>query len=766
MYHLTEDSPSPMEGRVEKSAILCAAFLVLVTAWTVLVLSPAVTVMEDGGWDNSFHCSITAATERILREDPRNLFDSWFDEWNLGFPIFHYYQHAPYIIMAALHTALPSVPLHLFFNISIVALIALFPLACYGGARMAGFDRPSSLAAALLCNLVRSTSLFGMEPDSYIRVGVYTQLWASVLFPLAFGASTAAIREGKRRAPAVVLTALTVLSHSLLGVMLLISLTLVPIADRLAGRGSRGAWARTLELIFLAAGATSYWWVPMALTATFVTPEPWIGAELLRSYGPIKALGNLVSGRLLDYARFPFITLLVFAGLVLAVLRRSGALVLAGCGFLSALVLFFGAPGPAALLHLLPLLRNFPLERFVFMVHFFAVLLAAAALGEILAMIRLSGGSEAPALPGIMGTGSSAKPSSSGGAPAVAAVLLIMLVPLADMWPYCRMRISNLQGYRASESYRSRLLHAFDMLKKLLDGRVLTWGRDDHCIHYVSGLTPLKTGKPVIYGLSAATGIHSMGFYYTQFLDRWNPAHFDLFNARWYLSESGSRKDAPFAKDLDSAPVFRIRELRTSGFFGYAQGALALSADRIKAREAVLSWMKGPWLPAGLFVIMREEGFGTQGETPLVEIKADGAAEAHGVLQSWGFEGRSPWKIFDKIPPGHRDGQAGWGRVETEERSLNHYAARVSIRRPGFLLLKTVFHPGWNAAVDGKPVRISTLSPCFMGVYLDKGAHKVEFTYRCSALKLWLLASGAVLVVWLALCDPKRSAAGKTSAVS
>ena len=71
-----------------------------------------------------------------------------------------------------------------------------------------------------------------------------------------------------------------------------------------------------------------------------------------------------------------------------------------------------------------------------------------------------------------------------------------------------------------------------------------------------------------------------------------------------------------------------------------------------------------------------------------------------------------------------------------------------------FLATSEVMYPGWRAAVDGKRVPVFENNAAFRTIYLPKGAHTIEFSYR-PTIVLWgamisLLAAIIAVVVWRA----------------
>ncbi len=84
-------------------------------------------------------------------------------------------------------------------------------MSVYLGARLLGAGRPAAGATALMSPLLVSTTGIGYEQHAYVWAGfgVWTQLWASMTLPLAWGFSWRAIRHGRDLLPAVVFVSLT-----------------------------------------------------------------------------------------------------------------------------------------------------------------------------------------------------------------------------------------------------------------------------------------------------------------------------------------------------------------------------------------------------------------------------------------------------------------------------------------------------------------------------------------------------------------------------
>jgi hypothetical protein len=87
------------------------------------------------------------------------------------------------------------------------------------------------------------------------------------------------------------------------------------------------------------------------------------------------------------------------------------------------------------------------------------------------------------------------------------------------------------------------------------------------------------------------------------------------------------------------------------------------------------------------------------------------------------------------------------GELVDVRRRGEDFTVHARVDRPGYLLLRMSFHPGWHARVDGADVPTTPLIPSFVGVALDPGEHEVELRYRPDPSRGPLLAFGVVLLL-------------------
>lgn len=78
------------------------------------------------------------------------------------------------------------------------------------------------------------------------------------------------------------------------------------------------------------------------------------------------------------------------------------------------------------------------------------------------------------------------------------------------------------------------------------------------------------------------------------------------------------------------------------------------------------------------------------------------------------------------------------GKVEVEERSLQHMELRTENADPGFLIVSEVYYPaGWSAYLDGDTkLKMFASNELIVGFQIPAGDHNIEFVYEPSSVKI------------------------------
>lgn len=88
-----------------------------------------------------------------------------------------------------------------------------------------------------------------------------------------------------------------------------------------------------------------------------------------------------------------------------------------------------------------------------------------------------------------------------------------------------------------------------------------------------------------------------------------------------------------------------------------------------------------------------------------------------------------------------------------------HVVVDAAAQQPGLLVLGDLYHPGWQATVDGKPATIWRVNHVLRGVLLPAGQHRVHFLFRPRSLRIgaWIsLAALGLLLLAAFRCRSQR----------
>jgi hypothetical protein len=240
---------------------------------------------------------------------------SWFPFLGSGSPQFLHYQSLPAMLTGPIGLAVgPDAA----FRWTLYLLLSLWPVSVYLAARLFGAGRPAAGTSAAMCPFLVSATGIGYEQHAYVWVGfgVWTQLWASLTLPLAWGYSWRAIRDGRNYIAAVGLTSLTVALDFETGYLALIALLVWPLV---AGAPIVRSVRRAAVLVGGSLLAAAWVIVPLIEQRDWAaTNELLHGTALVNGYGAGRVLGWLGTGQLLDHGRLPVVTLFAAIGLALA----------------------------------------------------------------------------------------------------------------------------------------------------------------------------------------------------------------------------------------------------------------------------------------------------------------------------------------------------------------------------------------------------------------------------------------------------------------
>jgi len=740
------DWPSAEEGAASRRwtaywPVLLVALTVAVNLWVLRSERLVVTAVND----QSVH--------RLLIEWARANwangvvpFDGWFPRLSAGLPEFHHYQVLPHILTGLVATVVGTDHAVAWTN---YLGMALWPVCIYLTVRLFGFSRTTAGLTAAMAPLVSSVTLYGFEYGSYAwrGNGMWSQLWGMWLLPLTLALTFRAITRGHRYALAALFLALTLSCHFLTGLMAILGMGIwVLLAPReIPRRIGRAALVGIGGL----AGA-SWLLVPVTTDAAYGISSQYNGGTyFFDSHGRSQVFSWLWRGELLDFAqdqrnRWPFITILLGVGLVLAIVRFTkderlrGLLIYFALGF----AFFAGKDTVGWLTSRLPGSDQLLLHRFHNMVQISGLLLAgvgASFLAQGLwrwvsrSVDTPRGGATTAPFEDIPrpSANRARRTADALGRNRVLAVLATILVvtgiavACGQAWDerntYMRLNGTWVDAQRLADAGPGADFAALAEEAGTLGGRVYSGS--------ASASSPYKILYAPTYMALAHLDADAIGFTLrtlsltgdaeVKFNDQ-SPQHVDLFNVRAMILPTG----------VEPAPALDATLVRTRGAWGLwsvpTQGYLQA-------------------IDTGPAIVATNQTLGVQ----TTDFMTNGAG-ADGVYPLIAFAGKPSG------PPTRFDGTAlptppGTVTVQYDRPADGAFGGRVDMERAGVVLLKATYDPRWVATVDGERVATQMVAPSFVGVPVPAGEHAIEFRYEPYPYSWPLLAFGAVVLTALAV---------------
>ena len=641
--------------------------------------------------------------------------DGWYPWLSLGSSFFHHYQSLPETLTAytAAATGAPDNTTYLWF---LYLLLVTWPISVYAGSRLLGWGKWTAAGSAAVASLLVSAPGYGFEWGSYIwsGIGLYGQLWAMWLLPLAWGLTWRSVKDGHRYAAAAIAVALTIACHFIAGYLALLTIGVWVIV-----LGAGHVLPRLARAAVVAGGAMliALWvLVPLIEGTTWTNSSEYFrGTVYNDSYGTRKVIGWLVRGQLFDHGRFPVISLLFAAGLVVCVWRaRRDARARGLLGvFVLSLILFSGRDSLGPVLGWLPGSADVQFQRFEMGVDLAGILIAGVGVGAGVHALRRLWEQYLPARDAVlMG----------------AAAIAILVVVLAPAWRERDDFARTSAGYIDTQpTYDATTGRAIDSLLAIVkshkDGRVYAglrsnWGQD-----YTVGYVPM-------YAWLADHDLDQVGFNFRTLtalstdseatFDERNLAQYQMLGIRYLLLPDGHAPPVP-ATLIASAGGSRLYRVATSGYFQVVDRSPAIHADRTDVERASRAWRQSRLADDDVYPGVAFAGFASPAPT------VGGPGKPGAVVSS------------------------------TSDRVGGVFAATVDARRTAVVLLKASYDPSWTATVDGRPVKPVMMAPSLVGVTVGPGRHFVLLRYAPYGAYPGLFALGILVALALAIV-PRRAA--------
>jgi hypothetical protein len=622
---------------------------------------------------------------------------SWFPFLGLGSPQFLHYQSLPAMLTGLIGLAVDP---DRAFRWTLYVLLSLWPVSVYLCARLFGAGRPAAGASAAMAPFLVSATGIGYEQHAYVWTGfgVWTQLWASLTLPLAWGLGWRAIRDGRRFFPAIAMTSLTIALHFETGYLAVTPLLIwpvvagVPVVTRVRRAG-----------LLLGGSLLASAWVIVPLVDQrdwAATNELLHGTGLANGYGAGHVLGWLVSGQLLDHGRLPVVTLFAALGMALACARctrdanaRALVVVLA-----VGLLLSFGRTTFGALIDVIPGNSDIFFRRFMMGAQLGALLLAgrgaAWSAGVIWNTLNRANVGRGLRWPQTVAAHKLAPSTIS-----LAAAILVLAPAWLQLGAYDRHNAGAITAQRRADSTQGAQLNRLIAVINDADGgRVYAgmpsnWGMD-----FTVGAVPVfkyldsRDVDEVGYTLRTASLMTAP----EDFFDQRNPSDYQLFGIHYLIIPSGYLPPVPAHLVLRAGPYSLWRTgTEHSVHIGRIVGLFAANRTNLGVRS--ISLLHSHLAQRSVYLRV-----------------AFDRADDHPRLLHAG-------------PP-----EASPGKVITEIDNLNEGEAAITARfsHPGVAVLSASFDPGWTAIVDGHAQPTQMIGPAFVATAISAGTHTIEFRYR------------------------------------
>jgi hypothetical protein len=709
-------TPLPVKRRFlrkEVWGLLLLACALLFNAWYV---APELRIGRVPLNDAVYHL---AASERLLTGIERGepLLDQWVSEWALGYPVWQSYQPVPHLFTALclwIFQGLASSAA--IFAALTYLLIVLFPVSVYLGSRLLGLPPPAAGLAALLVFASSATGDLGSYGLGYGSVvwrgsGLYTQLFALHLLVISFGLTARALDrvDWKLRAGAGLALALTTVSHIIFGYAAFVSAGVLAVLG--PGRERSQRLVKLVTTFLLGLLLVVWFVIPLILVKGTVNHSRWEEAQKWDSYGAPFILRELLHGRLLDFGRFPALSLLLAAGVagaVIAVVRNRDPLaqrLLGLCGVW--LALFFGRETWGILVALAGVPADLHMHRLQAVFELSAVLLTAYGVTLLITWI----GRHARAAAVIVSL-------------AVAAGVLMIAVDRAH---YLNQNQTwgeeNLAAY---DREAPDLNAALDDVRAILaerPGRVTagmaaTWGKN------------FKVGSVPVYAFLTRDHMDQVSFLYHSMSktsdvmvtrDENSAAENVALGIRATVAPA-DRPMPPYMRRRSTHGRFAVYESSPEGYFGLVDIGGYYTGPQSTTYEPNSAWLKDRLLTWGIVLALDPK-------TPI------GPAVAR-------------WEALPLPAPQYMTRR---GAILSESKIGETYRARVQMDRPAYAFVKITWHPYLVATVDGHPAALIPVTPGFGAVAVPAGVHEVEVAYRPGPLKMILVFLGAGLFAGLCI---------------
>ena len=740
--------------------------------------------------------------------------DHWVPNWASGYNLPYYYQHLPHLFVVSLYQLLlKSIPLYQVFNLVKYLLWVAWPISIYLSAKKFGFGKLTASLAALFGSQMLTDGLYGADISSFAwrGYGISTQLYALFFAPLALGQIYDSVKNNRRYWLAVLYLSLTFASHLAIGYLIGIAGLFVPLSlirktylanDSLSSkRKVQNAKLRKLDFLkfdklgiwnfldpwYLVLGTLykrltviyassflllSYWFIPLLTGSVYHSISFWDPPVKWNSYGAQEIIRMLISGQIFDFNRPAILTLLFIIGFIVCLYRAKGRYLLLGLITPFFLVLYFGRTTWGTFIDLLPQMKEMHQQRLVNGLQLASVYVigigAAFTIKTIVTAItmvlfkneritilnreslKFKVQSAKLRKPDFLKFDKLINWNLFGYWFLVLGTLIIAVLAFPvyrSNWLWLKANSDWLQAankqFNSQEADLNRLV---DTIKQLPPGRVYAgrpgnWGRQ-----FQIGVTQMYLALSTrgIWLNSFLPESWSLNSEIETFFNDQNYQDYQLYNVRYIVAPS-EQKFPDFARLLANFGNFYLYQVDTTGFFDLGTSNLLVETKKENITNIHHLWVTSE-LPA-------QKEFPTlllAGKAP--DLQYTTRIE---ISDTYSYRRDSQRNSLYSLNYNLKPEPKNLGTVNEIQASDHKFMAEITADQgcnECLVILKSTYHPNWQATVDGQKVKTFMVFPSFAAVKISPGSHTVEFKYQPSGAKMPLMILGlsilAALIVW------------------
>jgi len=709
---LTSAFEAPDTGTSTGFARWAKVSIAAVIAWNLWWLRATLTKVAYLN-DSTMHESMVRFANQAL--DSFHLpMTQWYPYLNLGSPQFLHYQGLAATAAGFLGLLFGS---NTVFVWSLFLLIAFWPLVIYRSATVFGLPPGACLAAALLSPFLISVTFVSFEQKAYIWIGfgIWAQLCASWLLPLAWAWTWRAMSERRYVFRAVLLVSLTAALHfetgySAFGAVLLFPFLIPSVL---------GPRLKNAAIVLLGAlGATSWITIPLLVNARWAAINTALAQSgLVRGYGARQDLRWLLTGQLFDAGRFPIVSLALGVGVVASfVLWKAHPVVRALVGlFVGFFIISWGPTTWGSFASIIPGHADIYFRRFQASVSLAGIYLAGlgiAWLSGLLVVTCRSLGSREPSAPN-----SSRVRSALSTYATVLVAVAATLIAIPRLYSIDQLNTRDIATQRHAESTQGKqLAPLISYVLEAHDGRVYAgmptnWG-EGFTVGYVPVFEYLVNKDVDQVGFTLRTA--SLMSQPEDHFDQSNASDYALYGIRYLLLPRSMKPPVP-ARSVEASGKYHLWEIPQNSYF-----SIVVPSGTIDENKGTLALQSRAIQDTRYFA-------------EHLDFKVIYPSDRLAITD--------PTAVLEGAP----------GTILHQSANLLHgtATAEVKVTKASNVVLSASFDPGWNATVDGHAVATEMLAPAVVSVPVPPGVHTVTFTYQGFQwyLELFLIASVSLWAV-------------------